>query len=136
MPRHVFHCQLRWGDMDLLGHVNNVVYANYLQEARIDMLFVHPPKEGAGELAEGVVVARQEIDYLKPLVFRPEPVRVESWVSRVGTSSYTLGAEIRDDDAVYVRASTVLVAVDFQTGASRPIREDERLVLETFLEPD
>ena len=33
---------MRWADMDLLGHVNNVTYVDYLQEARVDMLRVHP----------------------------------------------------------------------------------------------
>ena len=34
---------MRWADMDLLGHVNNVVYVDYLQEARVDMLRTHGP---------------------------------------------------------------------------------------------
>ena len=34
---------MRWADMDLLGHVNNVVYVDYLQEARVDMLRTHAP---------------------------------------------------------------------------------------------
>ena len=32
---------MRWADMDLQGHVNNVIYVDYLQEARVDMLRVH-----------------------------------------------------------------------------------------------
>ena len=32
---------MRWADLDLLGHVNNVVYVDYLQEARVDMLRAH-----------------------------------------------------------------------------------------------
>ena len=39
--RHVYECPMRWADMDLLGHVNNVIYVDYLQEARVDMLRVH-----------------------------------------------------------------------------------------------
>ena len=36
--RHVYECPLRWADLDLLGHVNNVIYVDYLQEARVDMM--------------------------------------------------------------------------------------------------
>ena len=36
--RHVYHCPVRWADLDLLGHVNNVVYVDYLQEARVDFM--------------------------------------------------------------------------------------------------
>ncbi|MGH8826576.1 MAG: acyl-CoA thioesterase, partial [Jiangellaceae bacterium] len=87
MPRHVSYVPLRWADMDAFGHVNNVVYLRYLQEARVDMLFVHAPKHGAEQLASGVVVARHEIAYRAPLHFRAEPVRVDTWVTRVGNAS-------------------------------------------------
>ena len=43
VTRHVYECPMRWADMDLLGHVNNVVYVDYLQEARVDMLRTHGP---------------------------------------------------------------------------------------------
>ena len=36
--RHRYVCPLRWADLDLLGHVNNVRYVDYLQEARLDLL--------------------------------------------------------------------------------------------------
>ena len=62
--RHVYECPMRWADMDLLGHVNNVVYVDYLQEARVDMLRTHGPAARTGELAEGVVVVRHEVTYL------------------------------------------------------------------------
>ena len=44
--RHVYECPMRWADMDLQGHVNNVIYVDYLQEARVDMLRVHAAREG------------------------------------------------------------------------------------------
>ncbi|MFE4477710.1 acyl-CoA thioesterase, partial [Kitasatospora sp. NPDC056789] len=42
--RHIYRCPLRWADMDAYGHVNNVVFLRYLEEARIDFLF-RPDKE-------------------------------------------------------------------------------------------
>ena len=35
--RHTYECPMRWADLDVLGHVNNVVYVDYLQEARVDL---------------------------------------------------------------------------------------------------
>ena len=78
MARHIYYCPLRWADMDQLGHVNNVVYVDYLQEARVDMLTVHAPAAGAEELGEGVVVVRHDVRFVAPLVFRFEPVRIET----------------------------------------------------------
>lgn len=39
MARHIYSCPLRWSDMDAFGHVNNVVFLRYLEEARIDFMF-------------------------------------------------------------------------------------------------
>jgi len=141
VTRHVCHVPMRWSDMDAFGHVNNVVYLRYLQEARVDMLFVHAPRHGAEELAAGVVVARHQVAYRAPLLFRPAPVRVETWSSRVGAASFTLGYEVLDigDDGsrtVYVVASSVLVPYDLEAERPRRVRPEERAVLEAFLDPD
>lgn len=139
--RHVYHCPLRWGDMDALGHVNNVVYVDYLQEARVDMLSVHAPQSGSEELGEGVVVAKHEVEFVRPLVFRPEPVRIEAWVTNIRAASFTMDYEILDqrpDGArtVYARASTLLTPYVFADERPRRIRPEERTVLEKFLESE
>jgi acyl-CoA thioester hydrolase len=139
VARHIYDCPLRWADMDSLGHVNNVVYVDYLQEARVDMLRVHAPVKGGEELAEGVVVVRHEVEYLQPLVFRPEPVRVESWVTQIRAATFTLAYEVLDElpdgeRRVYVRASTVLTPYVFSQERPRRVTDREREVLGRFLE--
>ena len=79
--------------MDSLGHVNNVVYVDYLQEARVDMLRVHAPVQGGEELAVGTVVVRHEVEFVHPLVFRFEPVRIESCRERGWTPAKKRGRE-------------------------------------------
>jgi acyl-CoA thioester hydrolase len=124
--------------MDAYGHVNNVVFLTYLEEARVDMLFVNAGSDVAAEkLAAGVVVARHEIDYRYPLVFSPDPVLVETWVSRLGHASFTLGYEIKDADGrVCVEASTVMVPFDVEGQRPRRVSDDERAALVKFFEPD
>ena len=139
--RHVYYCPLRWADMDSLGHVNNVTYVDYLQEARVDMLAVHAPETGGEALAEGVVVVRHEVEFLAPLVFRPDPVRIETWVSRIRAASFTMRYEILDElpdgeRRVYTRASTVLTPFVFATERPRRISEAENDVLQGFYEAD
>ena len=131
---------MRWADLDLLGHVNNVVYVDYLQEARVDMFAVHAPASGGEELAEGVVVVRHEVEFLSPLVFRFEPVRIETWITRLRAASFTMAYEILDDlpdgeRRVYARATSVLTPFVFSQERPRRIRPEEREVLERFLEP-
>jgi acyl-CoA thioester hydrolase len=139
--RHVYDCPLRWADMDSLGHVNNVVYVDYLQELRVDMLRVHAPGPEAADLAEGVVVVRHELEFARPLVYRDRPVRVEGWCEDVRAASFRLGYEIVDpegpdgDRRVYLRASSVLAPFSFATHRPRRIGERERMALQRYAEP-
>jgi acyl-CoA thioester hydrolase len=141
VARHIYLCPLRWADMDSLGHVNNVTYVDYLQESRVDMLRVHAQAPGGEQLAEGTVVVRHEVEFVSPLVFRFEPVRIETWVTRIRRASFTMAYEILDElpdggRHVYTRARTVLTPYVFAEERPRRIKEHERLVLERFLEPD
>ena len=140
MARHIYYCPLRWADMDTLGHVNNVVYVDYLQEARVDMLRVHAPVQGGEDLAEGVVVVRHEVEFVHPLVFRFEPVRIETWVTDVRAATFTMAYEILDETPegerrVYARARSVLTPFVFAQERPRRISAEEREVLGRFLDP-
>ncbi|MEV5797059.1 acyl-CoA thioesterase [Streptomyces collinus] len=119
--RHLYRCPLRWADMDAYGHVNNVVFLRYLEEARIDFLF-RPDKD----FQQGSVVARHEIDYKRQLVHRHHPVDIELWITQIRAASFTIGYEVKDEDVVYVRASTVVVPFDFEAQRPRRITEEER----------
>ncbi|MFW6693644.1 acyl-CoA thioesterase [Streptomyces sp. MAR4 CNX-425] len=126
--------------MDAYGHVNNVQFLRYLEETRIDFMFRLPGEGGGGTSFEGgSVVARQEIDYRRPLVHRFEPVTVEVWVAEIRASSARLAYEVKDgpgDDAtVYARASTVIVPYDFDAARPRRLTPEERTFLEKYLAP-
>jgi acyl-CoA thioester hydrolase len=123
--------------MDSFGHVNNTTFLTYLEEARVDLLFVTAGEAIARQrLSSGIVVARHEIDYTAPLVFRPEPVAVDIWVSNLGNSSFTLRYEVLDEGGpVYAKASTVLVPYDVDASRPRRLSSEERLALEPYLEP-
>ena len=130
---------MRWADLDLLGHVNNVVYVDYLQEARVDMLRTHGPAARTGELAEGVVVVRHEVSYLAPLSFGFEPVTIESWVTEIRAATFTMAYEIFHEREgarhVYARATTVLTPYVFADERPRRLTAVERETLAAFLEP-
>ncbi|MDJ0340070.1 thioesterase family protein [Streptomyces sp. H10-C2] len=132
MARHIYSCPLRWSDMDAFGHVNNVVFLRYLEEARIDFMFRLAPGEGSTSFTGGSVVARHEIDYLRPLVHRHAPVTIESWVTKIGAASMTVAYEIKDEETVYVRASTVVVPYNLAEARPRRISAEERSFLEAY----
>ncbi|GGY30696.1 thioesterase [Streptomyces omiyaensis] len=120
--------------MDAFGHVNNVVFLRYLEEARIDFMFRLAPGDGSPSFSGGSVVARHEIDYLRPLVHRHEPVAIESWVTKIGAASLTIAYEIKDPDVTYVRASTVVVPFDLASQRPRRISEEERRFLQEYVD--
>jgi acyl-CoA thioester hydrolase len=131
--RHVYLCPLRWADMDSYGHVNNVEYLRYLEQARVDWMFETAREAGVEKFSLGTVVARHEIDYKRPLVYRAAPVRVEIWVTRIAAASFTCAYEVCDDDALYAVAQTTLVPFDLALQRPRRILPEERFYLEQYL---
>jgi acyl-CoA thioester hydrolase len=142
--RHRYACPIRWADLDLLGHVNNVRYVDYLQEARVDLLRAHRWSGAAGEetesLVDAIIVSRHEVTFRAPLLFGDRPVLIECWVTDLRAGSFTLAYEVfhEDDDGtrvVYVDASTVLAPYRFDTESPRRLTDEERAALEVYLEP-
>lgn len=149
--RHRYECPTRWADLDMLGHVNSVVYVDYLQEARVDMLRIHARSPRTDGLAEGVLVASHQVTYLRPLLYDRTPVHVDVWVTEIRAASFTLAYEIFRDapdapDApdgpdgsgrtVYLRASTVLVPYVFEQESPRRLSAEEKADLEVYLHPE
>jgi len=117
----------RFNDLDVLGHVNNVAYIEYLQEARGQFL----TSAGQVDFAEpGQVVAKMEITYRKPLGLNPSSLPIRIWPTRVRDTSYVLAYEIVNEvDEVAAEASTVMVVVDLATGRPTAIPEQLRSLL-------
>jgi acyl-CoA thioester hydrolase len=131
---------MRWADLDLLGHVNNVVYVDYLQEARVDLLRHHgPAAQAEGGLAEGVVVVRHEVQFVEPLTFHFRPVSIEVWVTEIRAASFTLAYEVfqetEEGRRVHLRASTLLTPYVFATERPRRLSGSEQEALSKYLEP-
>ncbi|MGN6575858.1 MAG: acyl-CoA thioesterase [Nocardioides sp.] len=132
MSRHHYDCHVRFSDVDVYKHVNNVKYFEYYQEARLAFLMSLGRAEG--EQGFSLVVARLDVDYKRPILFRPESYLVESRVSRIGTSSFDISSEIRDGDVLLSRALATMVTFDREAQRARPLTDGERSRLEAVLE--
>ena len=132
-PYHV-DVPLRWSDMDVYGHINNVQFLRLLEDARV-VGFEAWFGPDRSLLDEGVVVARHEIEYLAPLDFRHAPIRVDMWATKISGASFDLAYEVRDPAEIgttlYARAETTLVAYNFAGASPRRLRPDERAVLKS-----
>ncbi len=113
--------------MDAYRHVNNTAYLAYLEQARIAMFFHR--HEG---FSNGTVISRHEIDYLRPIVYHQEPLRIQTWIDSIGGARFTIRYEILDAGVLAARASTTCVTFDFAAGRPRRLTEEEREILRTF----
>ncbi|WP_040768244.1 thioesterase family protein [Tsukamurella sp. 1534] len=128
MVDHEVKVPLRWSDMDALQHINNVATMRLLEEARIRFMAEHADRPGATRVS--MFVAHQEIDYVTPLFYSAEPVRILMRVTRIGGSGLDIGYEVLGHDgAVAALAESSMVVVDGD-GRPSPIPADLRAVLD------
>ena len=134
-----FDLDARWSDVDRYGHVNNVRFFDYVQQARIVAMMDASPLMARPGTAEWDAIdeadrgrytwllARQDMDFLAQMTFRTTPYRVLSAPTRIGDTSMVFTAEIvdqLDDDAVLARSRTILVAADAD---GKPIKLPQEL---------
>lgn len=130
--------QIRFGDIDSYNHVNNVVYLQYLEDARVQLTYAQLPDGGTFQDLIGtdlfILVGRNEIEYLAPISFRPEPVFVNIWVTNVGGSSFDFGYTVTEADSsiIYAQAATSMVLVSRTTGRPTRLTEAQRSALEAW----
>jgi acyl-CoA thioester hydrolase len=123
---------MRWSDMDAYGHVNNVQFLTYVEEARVEM-FKSVPLSGVDQVAAGILVAASDIRYRKPLRHRHAPVPIDVWVTKIGAAHFSLGYEVYDTGGfVYATASSTMVPYDFVNERPRRLSADEKSWLQSF----
>lgn len=125
--------EVRWRDVDALRHVNNAVYATYLEECRDGWLEQVLGEDGA---MWDYVLARVAIDFRSEVGLEEKAVLGRVSLARIGTSSLALREEIvKLDGTLAAEAESVIVARDRETGRSRPLTDGERSALERALAP-
>jgi acyl-CoA thioester hydrolase len=129
-PRSSFGVQVRRADLDEAGLVSDAVLFEYLQESRIRYVMdLHT----RGQSWTHHVIARTDVDYLRPIPHRSSPYDVHSWIGRVGTRSFTICAEVRDGDVVMASATVVMVTFDKEAQRPTAMADSQRSRLEAEL---
>ncbi|WP_128476147.1 acyl-CoA thioesterase [Halorussus pelagicus] len=119
---------VRYRDLDTMEHVNNAVYANYFEQARV-AYFEEVLDVPLREIES--VLASLEIDFRRPVEIDHD-VTVAMRVPELGESSMPMEYEVRADGEVAATGETVQVAVDRETKSSRPIPESWREDIRAF----
>lgn len=132
--KHQSRIQIRWGDVDMLGHVNNAKYFTYLESARTDYLAQLLPNDD-GELwkSRGVILADIQCSFGKPL-FYPGDVIVGTHVVEFGNKSCQLECGLFPDgsEEAIATSKAVLVWMDFKAGKPAPWPDDVKRVIQAF----
>lgn len=134
VPAYVHRPQLRWGDMDQLGHLNNVVYVDLFQQARA-LWWMETP-ETAGLLGPnsgpdgpvGTVVAELQIEWRRPIVFGQD-VEVRLGTTGVGAARFWIWYEIWADGELACLGRTLMATVALNTGRVQRIASQVRTYL-------
>lgn len=128
---HTARIAVRWSDMDNYGHVNNTVYLEYVQEARVEWFaqaginIDHAP--------QGPVVLQTTHTYLKPVI-HPATVVIELYAGPVGRSSLVVEHRLSTEEdplRCYGEGHCKLVWIDHANGASVAVPDDLRELMST-----
>ena len=113
---------IRFNDIDAMGHVNNAIFFHYVEEARIQY-FRTVLSTKRDWKTEGVLVARNEIDYFKPLLFKDQ-LNCGVAVTKIGVKSMETTTSFVVNEAEVARAKNVLVAFNHEKNTTIPIPQD------------
>jgi len=120
-----FPMEVRFRDLDALGHVNNAVYLTYMESARIAYWL---QVTGRTDLhGMDMILARAEVDFRAPLQYR-DRIEVGVRCASMKRSSLVLEHEIvrMPDPLVVAMARKVLVHYDYAAGRSTPLPPELR----------
>jgi acyl-CoA thioester hydrolase len=119
----VYRETVRFNDLDAFGHVNNAVYATYLEDARNAFLRDLGLVRTIADIR--MILARVEIDF-RGQVGVGEELEVGVRASRFGTKSFDFEYEIRSGERVVANAKSVQVGFDYDANETIPIPETWR----------
>jgi len=121
-PRHTTD-KLRYADTDRQGHVNNALFATFLETGRVEIL--HDPDQPLEANGAEFVVAHLSLDFRGEIQW-PGTVTVGTGVKAVGTSSITFVQGLFQEDRCVARAETVIVQIDTASRSSHALTDDTR----------
>lgn len=129
MSKHQVEIEVRWGDMDAYGHVNNTLFFRYFETARLR--YFEDLLKNNDIAMPTVVLAEMSCRFLQPLVY-PATIVVGCRVSRLGSSSFDLKSDIYEGDNLCASSKATLVWVNPKTHRPEQIPANIRQVISHY----
>lgn len=124
--------KLRYGDTDRQGHVNNAVFATFMETGRVELIY--NPQDPLLEDGFSFVLAKLDINYIAEVLW-PGTVEIGTRVTRVGRSSVCMQQAVFQAGKLCASAETVVVHFDQTARKSHPFSEGQRAKLEGWISP-
>ena len=123
--------QVRFADIDLMGHVNNAVYLSYFEMARV-LIFSKLLGADWDWNQYGVLLRKNEIEYLKPVTLNEQPI-ISLKTEKLGTKSLVLSYELKVNEEIRTTGSSVMVCFDASKNQTIEIPSKMREILESLV---
>ncbi len=131
---HFYHLiEVRYGDLDPQGHVNNAKFLSYMEQGRVFYFKQLKLWEGGSFLKFGIILADVHITFRKAIQFG-DPVRVGVRISHLGNKSMTSEYRLEDarDGTEFASGTSVLVAYDYQDKRTIPVPEEWCTIIQNY----
>ena len=125
--------KIRYADTDRQGHVNNAVFAVFLETGRVELLY-NPERPLVSEGGE-FVIASLNLSFIGEIRW-PGEVKIGTYVKRVGTSSMTIGQVLYQQHDCVAEAETVIVQIDLKTRKALPLSHKAKEHLTKLIHED
>lgn len=134
---HTSQIQVRFADIDKLGHVNNAKYLSYFEIAR--MQFFEDEFKNVKDLdwkTKGLILAKTEVEFIVPILLE-DKVEIETFCTKIGNKSFDLAYRVfrinNQERMLAAKGSSVLVAFNYVEQKSIPVEESWKKELSRFL---
>jgi acyl-CoA thioester hydrolase len=119
----------RIGDTDLLGHINNIIPAQWFELGRNPLGRLFNPDLDMSLGAWPLIMVHTDYDFVAQLFF-PYEVEIRTCISKIGTKSFTVSHEAWQQGQLCVKGTAIIVYYDFKAKQSVPIPNEVRVKLE------
>jgi len=125
---------LRFRDVDAMGHVNNAVYFTYFEYGRLKFFYAESQKEKFPGFA--FILAHVSCDFIRPVTL-DDSLTLRMWIKEIGDKSFKFHYQLvdaSDPATVFATGESVQVCFDYQKNRSIPLSEDLNAQLSAYLE--
>ena len=129
----MFSCtiEVRFSDLDSMGHVNNANFLTYLEITRTKFIGHLLDKKVLEPTDFSFILAKAEINFKAPIMF--QNVNCDIWVSTIGKTSFEFTYKLYNDKTIFANATTIQVFYNYQTNSKELIPEKFKKLLEDHL---